>query len=289
MAAEGTPKIGTRTAMRKEPKHPLDAAFEEALGHRTSAPRSTSWEAVLSGQEAPWSSEEEALIENLNAHQASPKPRSWERIQAHIQPAKRRTIAWYRWTAAASVLLMAALAWWNMEEDLRVRPPRLVTQVAQSPTAAVPMESKTPDIPLERYPITSQANMRGVTSVEMMEPSIQGVFSTGANGQARGKRPVQWMPLTLEMIEEDLHFVALPETTVESSPLPIEIPLNRRKNGLRPTSPWSKAITAYVATQSARVKEGQPLQAPWSTYTIAVEVKVPPLAHSFIQNTLTHP
>jgi hypothetical protein len=267
----------------------VDASFEEALGHRTAAPRSTSWEAVLSGQETPWSLEEEALIQNLKDHQASPKPRSWDRIQAHLQPVKRRTLAWYRWTAAASVLLIATLVGWYGVGGLSVRPPKRVTPIAQSPTAAVPMESKTPDIPVEFYPVTSQANMGGVTSIKKMEPSIQGAFSTVPEGQARGKLSVQWMPLALEKIEEDLHFVALPETRVESSSFPNEIPKNRRKNGLRPTSPWSKAITAYVATQSARVKEGQPLQTPWSNFTIAVEVKVPPLAHSFIQNTLTHP
>lgn len=267
----------------------MDAAFEEALGHRTSAPRSTSWEAVFSGQETPWSLEEEALIQNLKDHQASPKPRSWDRIQAHIQPVKRRTLAWYRWTAAASVLLIATLVGQYGVGGLSVRPPKLVTPIAQAPTAAVPMESNTPDIPVELHPVTSQSNTGGVTSIKKMETSIQGSFSTVSEGQARGKLSVQWMPLALEKIEEDLHFVALPEALVESSSFPNEIPVNRRKNGLRPTSPWSKAITAYVATQSARVKEGQPLQTPWSNYTIAVEVKVPPLAHSFIQNTLTHP
>ena len=275
--------------MRKEPKHPVDAAFEEALGHRTAAPRSTSWEAILSGQETPWSLEEEALIQNLKDHQVSPKPRSWDRIQAHIQPVKRRTLAWYRWTAAASVLLIATLVGRYGVGGLSVQPPKLMTPIAQAPTAAVPMESNTPDIPVQLYPVTSQSNTGGVTSIKKMETAIQGVFSTVPEGQSRAKLTVQWMPLALEKIDEDLHFVTLPETLVESSSFPNEIPVNRRKNGLRPTSPWSKAITAYVATQSARVKEGQPLQAPWSNYTIAVEVKVPPLAHSFIQNTLTHP
>ena len=267
----------------------MDAAFEEALGHRTAAPRSTSWEAILSGQETPWSLEEEALIQNLKDHQVSPKPRSWDRIQAHIQPVKRRTLAWYRWTAAASVLLIATLVGRYGVGGLSVQPPKLMTPIAQAPTAAVPMESNTPDIPVELFPVTSQANTGGVTSIKKMETAIQGAFSTVPEGQSRAKLSVQWMPLALEKIDEDLHFVTLPETLVESSSFPNEIPVNRRKNGLRPTSPWSKAITAYVATQTARVKEGQPLQTPWSNYTIAVEVKVPPLAHSFIQNTLTHP
>lgn len=267
----------------------MDASFEEALGHRTAAPRSSSLEAVLSGQETPWSLEEEALIQNLKDHLASPKPRSWDRIQAHLQPVKRRTLAWYRWTAAASVLLMATLVGWYGVGGLSVRPPKLVTSIAQAPSADATMEAKTPAIPIKRNREVSQATMGMKTSFTKMEPSIQGAFSTDLEGQARGKLSVQWMPLALEKIEEDLHFVALPETRVESSSFPNEIPMNRRKNGLRPTSPWSKAITAYVATQSARVKEGQPLQTPWSNFTIAVEVKVPPLAHSFIQNTLTHP
>jgi hypothetical protein len=289
MAAEGTPKIGTRTAMRKEPKHPVDAAFEEALGHRTSQPRSTSWETVLSGQETPWSLEEEALIQNLKDHQASPKPRSWDRIQANLQPAKRRPLLWYRWTAAASVLLIATLGGWYGVGGLSVRPPKLVTPIAQAPSADATMEANTPAIPIKRNREVSQATMDMKTSFTKMEPTINEAFSMEATGQARDKLSVQWMSLALEQIEEDLHFVAIPETLVESIQLPHAIPVNRRRNWLQPTSPWSKAITAYVATQSARVKEGQPLQMPWSNYTIAVEVKVPPLAHSFIQNTLTHP
>jgi hypothetical protein len=289
MAAEGAPKIGTRTAMRKEPKHPVDASFEEALGHRTAAPRSTSWEAVLSGQETPWSSEEEALIQNLKGHQVSPKSSSWDRIQAHLQPVKRRTLAWYRWTAAASVLLIATLAWWYDDGGTSVQPPNRMTQIAQAPKADATMEANTPAIPIKRNREVSQVTMDMKTSFTKMEPTINEAFSMEATGQERDKLSVQWMSLALEQIEEDLHFVAIPETLVESSQLPHAIPVNRRRNWLQPTSPWSKAITAYVATQSARVKEGQPLQMPWSNYTIAVEVKVPPMAHSFIQNTLTHP
>jgi len=289
MAAEGTPKIGTRTAMRKEPKHPVDAAFEEAIGHRTAAPRSTSWEAVLSGQETPWSLEEEALIQNLKVHQASPKPSSWDRIQAHLQPVKRRPLLWYRWTAAASVLLIATLVGWYGVGSLSVRPPKLVTSIAQAPSADATMEAKAPVIPIKRNREVSLATMGMKTSFTKMEPTIDEAFSMEATGQARDKLSVQWMSLALEQIEEDLHFVAIPETLVESSQLPQAIPVNRRRNWLQPTSPWSKAITDYVATQTTRVKEGQPLQRPWSNYTISVEVKVPPLAHSFIQNTLTHP
>ena len=269
--------------MRKEPKHPVDAVFERALSHRTSPPHTATWEAVRAGQDKPWSSAEEALIKNLNARQASPKPSSWRQIEAHIHPAKRRVFLWYRWTAAASVLLVATLAWWDGHERLDRLPQELSTVTGETPS--MDLSIRTAEAPLTVEP--SSAVIRQDNFEKGLAPHAIGSILLA--GQVRGKPLVQWMPIALQEIEENLQFVAIPEVVKEPRQ-PLEPrSLKRRGNWLRPTSPWSKAITAYVATQSARAKKGQSLQAPWSNYTIAVEVKVPPKAHSFIQNTLTHP
>ena len=194
---------------------------------------------------------------------------------------KRPVAAWFRWSAAAAILLIPFALWWVFTQEKVVPAPEVHT-VASIP---VPETSTAPSKP------SSETNHTSTRALSKAPQAVE--FSIATAVRTPETKATSWSldfaPISLEGIEDDLVFEAIPKvyvgTNENQSPQPKDQlrPTNRWP---RATSPWSRSLTSYVASQTQRMKNGSGLQTPWNAYSVSVEVKVPQALHAFLSNTL---
>jgi len=275
--------------MKKVPKHPIDQAFQARLSEFEKTPRATSWERIQETQrvsDSGWTAAERNAIRALDELQIQPNSDSWQRVHAGLPNAKRKANAWFTWRAAAAILLIPFAGWWVFTLQRAVPAPEApATEVHTVASIPVPETSNAPSKP------SSETN-RTITGARRKEPQAPeiSIASTARSSETKATTwSLDFAPISLERMEDDLVFEAIPKVYVGTN----ENQTPQPKNHLRPqnrwpraTSPWSRSLTAYVTTQTQRMKNGSGLQAPWNAYSVSVEVKVPQPLHAFLSNSL---
>ena len=270
--------------MKKVPKHPVDRAFQGRLSEYEKSPRETSWERIQEIQlpaDNRWTAPELNAIRALDELQIQPKSDSWQRVQAALPNTKRLVGAWFKWSAAAAILLIPFAGWWVFTLEKEAPAPEVHT-VASLP---VPETSTAPSKSNSEANRTSTNALR----IEPQAPEISIATAVGSREQKAAKWPLEFLPIRLERLEDDLVFEAIPKAFAGINEIEPALPLEQPSPSppwLQATSPWSRSLTAYVATQRRRLKNGSGLQAPWNAYSVSMEVKVPQALHSFLSNTL---
>lgn len=273
--------------MKKVPKHPIDQAFQTRLSEFKKTPRATSWERIQETQissDRGWTAPEWNAIRALDDLQIQPHSDSWQRVQAGLPNAKRKVNAWFTWRAAAAILLIPFALWWVLTQEKEAP----ATEVHTVVSLPVPETSTAPS----KLSRETNRTSTGAWRKELQAPEISIATAVRSSETKATAWSLDFAPIRLERIEDDLVFEAIPKvyvgTNENQSPQPKDQlrPTNRWP---RATSTWSRSLTTYVASQTQRIKNGSGLQTPWNAYSVSVEVKVPQALHAFLSNTLaTH-
>ena len=270
--------------MKKAPKHRIDQVFQARFSEYEKTPRATSWERIQEAQlssDSGWTAPELNAIRALDDLQTQPNSDSWKRVQAGLPNTERKTNAWFTWRAAAAILLIPFAGWWvfTLEKEAPALEVHAVTNLP------VPETSTAPSKPSSETNRTST----GAWRKEPQAPDISIATMVRSSETKATTWSLDFAPISLERMEDDLVFEAIPKAYVGThenlSPQP-EDPLRPTKRWPRATSPWSRSLMTYVASQTQRMKNGSGLQAPWNAYSVSVEVQVPQALHAFLSNTL---
>jgi len=164
--------------MKKVPKHTVDRAFQGRLSEYEKSPRETSWERIQEIQlpaDNRWTVPELNAIRALDELQIQPKSDSWQRVQATLPNTKRLVGAWFKWSAAAAILLIPFAGWWVLTLEKEAPAPEVHT-VASLP---VPETSTAPSKSNSEANRTSTNALR----IEPQAPEISIATAVGSREQ----------------------------------------------------------------------------------------------------------
>ncbi|QTN38336.1 anti-sigma factor [Cryomorphaceae bacterium] len=183
--------------------------------------------------------------EGLEGHEVKPSDAVWERVEAGLPATeeKKAVVLWYRWAAAAAILLMFGLGWmsrdWSGEVPAQEQIAAKPTEELEEAKKGEATESTTEETQAETTPVEEGSSE---TTVEPVIPTTPKVV----NSPTRAREQVISLP------KATVNLASLDVQTIEDQPVDAR---KKFKIDLEFTAPPSKELIASAEPQKKSITE----------------------------------